>query len=50
MVSNKAQPNNHPNYSVEDNIGSSILFNNLIFEEEVPKMDMSIKDKHDQRT
>jgi hypothetical protein len=48
MVSNKAQPNNHPIYSVETKIGSSILFNNLSFEEEVPKTDMSIKDKPDQ--
>jgi hypothetical protein len=48
MVSNKAQPNNHPIYSVETKIGSSILFNNLSFEEEVPNTDMSIKDKHDQ--
>ena len=48
MVSNKAQPNNHPIHSVETKIGSSNLFNNLSFEEEVPKTDMSIKDKHDQ--
>ena len=50
MVSKKSQPNNHPIYSVENEIGSSIFFNDLSFEEEVPKTDMSIKDKHDQRT
>jgi hypothetical protein len=43
MVSNKAHPNNHPIYSVETEIGSSILFNDLSFEEEVPNTDMSIK-------
>jgi hypothetical protein len=50
MVSNKAQPNNHPIYSVETKIGSSIFFNDLSFEEEVPKTDMTIKDKPDQQT
>jgi hypothetical protein len=29
MVSNKVQPNNHPIYSVETKIGSSIFFNDL---------------------
>jgi hypothetical protein len=50
MVSNKAQPNNHPIYFMETEIGSSILFNDLSFEEEVPKTDMDIKDKPDQQT
>jgi hypothetical protein len=49
MVNNKAQPNNHPIYFVETDIGSSILFNDLSFEEEVPKTDMDIKDKPDQQ-
>ena len=48
MVSNKAHQNNHPIYSVETDIGSSILFNDLSFEEEVPNTDMSIKEKPDQ--
>jgi hypothetical protein len=50
MDSNKAQPNNHPIYSMETEIGSSIFFNDSSFEEEVPKTDMAIKDKHDQQT
>jgi ribonuclease HI len=50
MVSNKSQPNNHPIYSVETEIGSSIFFNDLSFEEEVPKIDMTIKEKPDQQT
>jgi hypothetical protein len=49
MVSNKAQPNNHPIYSVETNIFSSIFFNDLSFEEEVPKTDMTIIEKPDQQ-
>ena len=50
MVSIKAQPNNHPIYSMETKIGSSIFFNDLSFEEEVPNTDMNIKDKPDQQT
>jgi ribonuclease HI len=50
MVSNKAQLNNHPIYSMETEIGSSILFNDLSFEEEVPETDMAMKDKPDQQT
>jgi hypothetical protein len=48
MVSNKSQPKNHPIYSVETEIGSSIFFNDLSFEEEVSKTDMTSKDKPDQ--
>jgi hypothetical protein len=47
MVSNKAQPNNHPIYFVETDIGSSIFFNDSIFEEKVPETDMTTKDKSD---
>jgi hypothetical protein len=50
MVSNKAQPNNHPIYSVETEIGSYLFFNDLSFEEEVPNTYMAIKDKLDQET
>jgi hypothetical protein len=50
MVSNKAQPNNHPIYSVETEIGSSIFFNDLSFEDKVPDTDMTAKDKSDQQT
>jgi hypothetical protein len=49
MVSNKAQPNNHPIYSVETKIFSSIFFNDLSFEEEVPKTNMTIIEKPDQQ-
>jgi hypothetical protein len=34
MVNNKSQPSNHPIYSVETELGSSIFFNDLCFEEE----------------
>jgi hypothetical protein len=51
MVSNKVQPNNHPIYSVETKIGSSIFFNiDVSFEEKVPNTDMNTKDKSDQQT
>jgi len=36
MVSSKTQPNNHPIYSIETEVGSSILYNDLSFEEEEP--------------
>nr|QHR87731.1 hypothetical protein Q903MT_gene1743 [Picea sitchensis] len=50
MVSNKAQPNNHPIYSVETEMGSSIFFNDLCFEEKGPEIDMAAKDQSDQQT
>jgi ribonuclease HI len=34
MVSSKTQPNNHPIYSVDTEVGSSIFYNDLSFEEE----------------
>jgi len=34
MVSNKYKPNNHPNYSIETDIGYSILYNDLCCEED----------------
>jgi hypothetical protein len=36
MVSSKTQPNNHPIYSLDTEVGSSIFYNNLSFEEEAP--------------
>ena len=36
MVSGKTQPNNHPIYSVETELGSSIFFNDFSFEEKGP--------------
>jgi hypothetical protein len=50
MVSSKAQPNNHPIYSMETEIGSSILFNDLSSEEKVSDTDMTTKDILDQQT
>jgi hypothetical protein len=49
MVSNKSQPNNHPIYSVETELGSSIFFNDLCFEEKEPEIDMAFKDRYDQQ-
>jgi hypothetical protein len=49
MVSNKSQPNNHPIYSVETELGSSIFFNDLCFEEKGPEIDMADKDRSDQQ-
>jgi hypothetical protein len=50
MVSRKTQPNNHPIYSVDTEVGSSIFYNDLSFEEEEPKTVMTIKDKSDHQT
>ena len=47
MVSNKSHPNNHPIYFVETDIGSSIFFNDLSFEEKVSETDMTAKDNSD---
>jgi hypothetical protein len=48
MVNNKSHPNNHPIYSMETEIGSSIFFNDLSSEEEGPDIDMASKDQSDQ--
>jgi hypothetical protein len=45
MVSRKTQPNNHPIYSVDTKVGSSIFYNNLSFEEGESIIIMDIKDK-----
>jgi hypothetical protein len=34
MVSNKTQPHNHPIYTIDTEVGSSIFYNDLNFEEE----------------
>jgi hypothetical protein len=49
MVSNKAQPNNYPIYSVETELVSSIFFNDLSFEEEGLVIEMASKDQFDQQ-
>jgi hypothetical protein len=50
MVSNKSQPNNHPIYSVDTDVGSYIFYNDLIFEEEEPRNVIPMKDKFDHQT
>jgi hypothetical protein len=45
MVSSKTQPNNHPIYSTDIEVGSSIFYNDLSFEEKDPTTVMTIKDK-----
>jgi ribonuclease HI len=45
MVSSKMQPKNHPIYSVDTDIGSSIFYNDLSFEEEEPTSVMTVDDK-----
>jgi ribonuclease HI len=49
MVNNKSQPSNHPIYSVETELGSSIFFNDLCCEEEEPEIDMLNKGRSDQQ-
>jgi hypothetical protein len=44
-VSRKAQPNNHPIYSIDTDIGSSIFYNDLSFEEEEPTVVMVVDNK-----
>jgi hypothetical protein len=50
MVSSKAQPNNHHIYSIDTEVGSSIFYNNLSFEEGKPTIVMDVKDKTKHRT
>jgi len=46
MVSRKSKPNNHPIYSIDTEVGSSIFYNDLCFEEESPKvLDLPMKDE-----
>jgi hypothetical protein len=45
MVSSKTQPNNHPIYSVDTEVDSSIFYNDLSFEKEEPTIVMTINDE-----
>jgi hypothetical protein len=45
MVSSNMQLNNHPIYSINTEVGSSIFYNDLSFEEEEPMVIMTIDDK-----
>jgi hypothetical protein len=45
MVSSKTQPNNHPIYSVDTEVDSSIFYNDLSFEEEESTTVMTVDDK-----
>jgi hypothetical protein len=48
MVSSKTKPNTHPIYSVDTEVGSSIFYNDLFFEEEDPKtVKLLVKDEED---
>jgi hypothetical protein len=48
MVSNKRKPKNHPFYYVDTEVGSSIFYNDLCFEEEEPKtVEFPVKDEYD---
>jgi hypothetical protein len=50
MVNNKSELSNHPIYSVETELGSSIFFNDLCFEEKGTKIDMDDKEISDQQS
>ena len=45
MVNNESQPSNHPIYSVETEMGSSIFFSDVCFEEKEPEIDMAEKER-----
>jgi hypothetical protein len=47
MVRNKSHMSNHPIYSMETELGSSIFFKDLCFEEKKPEIDMVDKDRSD---
>jgi hypothetical protein len=49
MVSSKTQPNNHPIYFVDTEVGSSIFCNDLSFEEEEPTTIMKTDDETTQQ-
>jgi hypothetical protein len=49
MVSNKSQPSNHPIYSVETKLGSSIFFNDLCSKEEETKIIIADKNELNQQ-
>jgi hypothetical protein len=50
MVRSKMQQNNHPIYSVDTEIDSSIFYNDLSFEEEESIVVMIVKDKATRRS
>jgi hypothetical protein len=50
MVKNKSESINHPIYSVETELGSSIFFNDLCFEEKGTKIDMDDKEISDEQS
>jgi hypothetical protein len=41
IVNNKSQPSNNPIYVVETELGSSIFFNDLCFQEGKPNIDIT---------
>jgi hypothetical protein len=45
MVSSKMQPNNHPIYSIDMEVGSSIFYNDLSFEEEESTTIMTVNEE-----
>jgi hypothetical protein len=45
MVSSKTHPNNHPIYSIDTKVGSSIFYNDLSFEEEETTTVMTANNK-----
>jgi hypothetical protein len=47
MVSSKGKTNNHPIYSVDIEVGSSIFYNDLCFEEEDPNV-LKLPEKEDE--
>jgi hypothetical protein len=47
MVSSKIKPNNHPIYSVDTEVGSSIFYNDMCFEEEDPNV-LKLPEKEDE--
>jgi len=45
MVSSKTHPNNHPIYSIDIEVGSSIFYNDLGFEENETTMIVTVDDE-----
>jgi hypothetical protein len=50
MVKKKSHLSNHPIYSMKTELGSSIFFNDLCFEENGLEIDMDDKERSDQRS
>jgi hypothetical protein len=49
MVRNKSQSSNHPMYSMETELGSSIFFNDLCVEEGEPEINMVEQERYEQQ-